>query len=87
MTDSSEVVLYTRDECSLCAAAAAILADLGPALGFTIDARDVDADPALRERYGERVPVVALAGVELAVGRIDRRSLRDALLRARSSTD
>jgi len=85
MTESSEVVLYTRDECSLCAAAAAILADLAPRLGFTIDARDVDADPALRERYGDRVPVVAVAGVEVAEGRIDRRSLRDALLRARRS--
>ena len=87
MTNSSEVVLYTRDDCSLCAVAAAILADLAPPLGFTIDARDVDADPALREHYGDRVPVVAVAGVELAEGSIDRRSLRDALLRARSSTD
>lgn len=32
---------------------------------FELEVVDVDRDPALEARYGERVPVLAAAGVEL----------------------
>jgi len=46
-------------------------------LGLAFEHIDVDADPALRERYGERVPVLAdRQGVEICEGRVDAAALR-----------
>jgi hypothetical protein len=42
------------------------------AFGVAFEHIDVDADPALAERYGERVPVlIDAAGNELCHGRLD----------------
>ena len=40
-------------------------------LGFGLSVVDVDADPALEERYGELVPVLAHGERELARYRLD----------------
>jgi len=60
-----ELVLYTRRGCHLCEEAEDVLVLLG------IDARhvDVDAEAAVRDRYGLRVPVLELAGRPLVGGR------------------
>jgi len=40
--------------------------------GVVFDELDVDADPVLAERYGDRVPVLTdAAGTELCHGRLD----------------
>ena len=42
------------------------------AFGIPFEEVDVDSDETLRERYGERVPVLTdLAGRELCHGRLD----------------
>jgi hypothetical protein len=42
------------------------------AFGIAFDELDVDADPALARRYGERVPVLTdAAGAELCHGRLE----------------
>ena len=42
------------------------------AFGVAFEELDVDADPALASRYGERVPVLTdAAGNELCYGRLD----------------
>lgn len=42
------------------------------AFGVSFDELDVDADPALAARYGERVPVLTdAAGIELCHGRLE----------------
>ena len=42
------------------------------AFGIAYDEMDVDADPALAARYGERVPVLTdAAGAELCHGRLE----------------
>ena len=79
------VVLYTRVDCSLCEKAEAALIALRAPLGFDLDARDVDQDATLLERYGDRVPVVAYGGRELAEGQIDSRRLRSLLFAALGS--
>lgn len=76
------VRLYTRVGCHLCVDAALALADLAGALGFEVDAVDVDGDPELVARYGERVPVVEVGGEVVAEGAIDPAALRSALERA-----
>jgi glutaredoxin len=58
------VTLYTRAGCHLCEDAEAVLRELQPAAAFRLDLVDVDSDPELTRRYGVRVPVVAVDGVE-----------------------
>jgi len=61
-----QVVLYTREGCRLCDHARDALRRLGRDARFDLRVLDVDADPALLDRYGEAVPVVT----------VDRRSGR-----------
>jgi glutaredoxin len=58
------VTLYTRAGCHLCETAASVLEAERAAFPFTLEVVDVDADPELVRRYGVRVPVVAVDGVE-----------------------
>jgi hypothetical protein len=46
---------------------------------LSIREQDVDADPALRQRYGWSVPVIAVDGRVLAEGRVSEFRLRRAL--------
>ena len=74
-----EVTLYTRAECHLCEEAEAMLTRLAPELGFTIAKRDIDADPALQQRFTDVVPVVAVGETVVAEAPVDQHVLRDAL--------
>ena len=65
-----QVTLYTRAGCHLCEAAeATIRATAGPEVDLVLV--DIDADPALYERYTVRVPVVEVEGVEIAEYEVD----------------
>lgn len=63
--------LYTRQGCCLCDKAHRLLV----AHGFQVELVDIDANPALRERYDHWVPVVEIDGKERFRGRIDPRLL------------
>ena len=76
------VVLYGREGCSPCAHARDALRRLGREFAFELHERDVDADPALAARYGDRVPVIAVDGREVSEGRIDLGAVRRALAEA-----
>lgn len=56
------VTVYTREQCSCCHKAIALLKPYQQRLRFAIEEVDIDADPALRERYNTEVPVVAVNG-------------------------
>jgi glutaredoxin len=56
------VVVYTRAQCCCCHKAIDLLAEYRKRHGFTIETVDVDNDPALAEKYGLSVPVVAIDG-------------------------
>ena len=77
-------VLYDRDGCHLCAEARAQLERLAPVLDFDVTVLDVDADPALAARYGERVPVVAFGAEEIIAAPFEPPALRVAIARALS---
>lgn len=50
------------------------------ARGVSFAEFDVDADAALEERYGDRVPVLTdAAGVEICFGRLDEAALQSRL--------
>ena len=76
----TEVVLYGREGCAPCAHARDALRRLGREFAFELREHDVDADPALAARYGDRVPVVAIAGREVSEGRLDAAAVRRALV-------
>lgn len=85
MRHRPEVVVYTRAGCGLCRRAEALVA--AEARRVTRRSVDVDADPELTARYGVRVPVVCVDGVEvaeleLAPGTV-RRAVRASRRRAR----
>ena len=59
------VTLYTRVGCHLCEEAERVLEGERAAMPFRLELVDIDRDPELVRRYGVRVPVVAVDGVEL----------------------
>jgi glutaredoxin len=61
------VVLYTRRGCHLCNDARALL----ERHGLQPQLVDIDANPLLRERYNECVPVVEIDGKERFRGRVN----------------
>lgn len=72
-----ELVLYGRPACHLCDEMAEELADALRGRPYRLRIEDVDSRPDWRERYGPRVPVLALAdGTELCHYRLDPDNLR-----------
>lgn len=75
------LVLYTRRECLLCDEARALLEALRQEVPFDLWVADVDADAALRARYGDRVPVAVRGGEEVFAAHFDEARVRAALSR------
>jgi len=74
--EAREWRLLTRPGCHLCDEMAAVLErDLGRRGESWIEV-DIDGDPALRERFGELVPVLLRDGRPVAKVRLDRPTLR-----------
>ncbi len=67
--------MVTREGCHLCDEMAAVLDTVLPSYGLTWSPRDVDAEPELRSRYTDVVPVLLRDGAPVAKIRLDRRSL------------
>jgi glutaredoxin len=75
-------VLYGRPGCHLCDEARAVVVRVCDEQQVTWAEVDVDGaagGPDLADTYGERVPVVAVDGVEVAQWRVSERVLRAAL--------
>jgi glutaredoxin len=75
---TSTAILYTRRGCHLCDEAKAVLLRHG----LSPQEVDIDADPQLRERYGQCVPVVVIDGQQRFRGRINEVLLRRLLRKA-----
>ena len=75
------VTLITRTGCHLCQDAEATLRRLAGELGFGYRELDVDADPARRAEYSDRVPVILVDGKEHGYWRVEEPRLRAALAR------
>jgi len=73
------LTLYSRAWCHLCEEMLTELEPLARAFGASVEVVDVDADPALVERYDELVPVLVYEGVELSRYRLDAERVRAAL--------
>ncbi|MGE5233009.1 MAG: glutaredoxin family protein [Acidobacteriota bacterium] len=75
--------LLTRGGCHLCEEMAAVLDATLPELGLGYRRVDVDADPDLRQRFGETIPVLLRDGLPVAKVRVSANDLRRILARRR----
>jgi glutaredoxin len=78
---SHAVTLISRTDCHLCQVAESALDALQDELGFTVEKVDVDADPARRAEYSDRVPVILIDGREHGYWRLEEKRFRAALER------
>lgn len=76
----------TRAGCPLCEEMAALLDELLPSFGLSYSLRDVDAEPELRARFTDIVPVLLRDGRPVAKVRVDRRTLARILQGKRERT-
>jgi hypothetical protein len=67
--------LVTREGCHLCDEMAVLLDGVLPSYGLAYSLRDVDAEPELRARFTDVVPVLLRDGQPVAKVRLDRRTL------------
>jgi len=81
MADRYELV--TRDGCHLCDEMARVLDAVLPRFGLSYASLDVDADPDLRERFGDVVPVLLRDGMPVAKVRVGERELERIVRRSR----
>ena len=78
-TRPSVVTLVTRSGCHLCDVAEPVVRAAAEEAGARFELRDVDAAPADRAAWTDKVPVVLIDGREHAYWTVDERALRRAL--------
>jgi glutaredoxin len=71
MTQSGEVVVYSRKGCHLCEIVKESLVKLHKRGGFTLREIDVDSDAEVRRLYNDEVPVVFINGRKAFKYRMD----------------
>jgi glutaredoxin len=59
------VTLYGKPGCHLCEDARGVIEGVRATHGFELEEVDITVDPGLYRQYGQRIPVVAVDGVEL----------------------
>lgn len=76
---TARVTLYSRPGCHLCDEARAVITRVCADLGETYEEVDIDADPELRERFTDEVPVTFVDGAQHDFWRVSEDRLRAAL--------
>jgi hypothetical protein len=71
----TEVVLYGKAGCHLCEEARAEVLAVRERRPFELREVDVSLDPVLHARYGERIPVLVVAGEEAFEYHVDGEEL------------
>lgn len=85
MAEVPVVTLYGKPGCHLCEDARAVVERVRARREFALEEVDVTLDPALHREYGERIPVLALDGVELFEYRVEEAALVERLDRVDGS--
>ena len=73
------VTILSRNDCHLCEVVYQIARRLQSELHVEVQTVSIDNDKVLMERYGARIPVVLLDGVEHFVGAVTEGELRHAI--------
>jgi hypothetical protein len=74
-----EVVLYTKEGCSLCGYAKAAILEVRRSIAFHFVEVDILSDPDLFEDYKYDIPVVTIDGKRAFKYRVDPDRLRERL--------
>ncbi len=74
-----DVIVYSRSGCHLCDIVKETLAQMQGRADFQWREVDIDADPQLRQKYNEDVPVVFIDGRKAFKYRMDGRQFLRAL--------
>ena len=74
-----EVVLYTRDGCSLCATAKAVILGLRRSVDFSFREVDIGSSGELYDEHRHDIPVIEIDGRRAFRHRVDGDRLRDLL--------
>lgn len=82
MDGAPVVELLTREGCSLCRKTRTLLDHVAADRPLRVVEVDIDADPALAERYGIRIPVVRVDGRDVCEGVVTLTLLRAGLREA-----
>jgi len=75
------VILYTKENCSLCEEAIGILTVLQHGYSFQIEERDIYANDTWLERYQLEIPVIQVNEIQLNGEEINYESVEDLLKR------
>lgn len=81
----TRVTILSRPGCHLCNVLARLAQRLADDLPIEVAKVNVDEDPGLRSRYGDRVPVVLVEDLEACAGKVTEPELRRAIERTRKS--
>ena len=81
MTAVPTVTVYGRPGCHLCDDALAVIDRIRADTPFALETLNIEDDDALLRAYLERIPVVALDGVEVYDYYVDEADLRARLAR------
>ncbi len=73
------MTLYGKPGCCLCDEAREVVREVQRAGGFELEEVDVSLDPGLQREYGERIPVLAVDGVDAFEYRVDAAELQKRL--------
>ncbi|SFM55159.1 Glutaredoxin-like domain [Ectothiorhodospira mobilis] len=73
------VTVYHREGCHLCDRLLDELRPLRGRLGFTLRVVDIDDDPTLVQRFGLKIPVVAVEDEVVCCHHLDAEALEDVL--------
>lgn len=73
------VTLYGKPGCHLCEDAKTVIEQVRATHPFDLQEVDISIDPALNREYGERIPVVAIDGVERFQYFVDSKALLNSL--------
>lgn len=76
---NARVTLYSRPGCHLCEQARAVVEQVCAELDEEYVEVSIDDDPALRDRFGEEIPVTFVDGRQHDFWRVDADRLRAAL--------
>jgi hypothetical protein len=71
----AKLTFYSKPNCCLCDHGYPLVAGLATRHGLTLEKVNIENDPQLALRHGQRIPVVELDGRELGWGRLSERAL------------
>ncbi len=77
------VTIMSRQDCHLCHVAARVASQVQEDLAFELRIVEIDQEDDLRQRYGDRIPVVLLDEREILSGKFTGGELRKAMKKAR----